>query len=68
MKIILIDYTVKMRRIQTDMRFDYDEFMDFMGYRESLIEEKVEESTIFHKGAERMSIGSVDLNGKYTNY
>ena len=25
------------------MRFDNDEFMDFMGYRESLIEEKVEE-------------------------
>ena len=25
------------------MRFDNDEFMDFMGYRESLIDEKVEE-------------------------
>lgn len=31
------------------MRFDYDEFMDFMGYRESLIEEKSRNQQSFIK-------------------
>lgn len=44
------------------MRFDNDEFMEFMGYRESLIEEKVEECLdAARRGETSVTIGQGEL-------